>query len=61
MNDFESFMWSMAFLVIGLVCGGASFYSFGTKNMQQEAVDEGFAEWIVKEGSNHTEFTWNKE
>ena len=47
-------------LGLGLLLGHLCGESFGRSSAQQEAVDRGFAEWRVIEGTSLTEFRWKE-
>lgn len=49
---------SFAVIIALLIC---AFVAAGQRdNLKQEAVDRGFAEWVVK-GQNKTEFKWKEK
>ena len=49
---------SVAVIIALLIC---AFTAAGQRdNLKQEAVDRGFAEWVVK-GENETEFKWKEK
>lgn len=45
--------------VIGLLFGSAFGFAISADHWQQEIVDKGFAEWVIK-GKNQTEFKWKE-
>lgn len=47
-------------LGLGLFLGHLYSESFSRTSTQQEAVDRGFAEWHVIEGTSETEFRWKE-